>query len=132
MRLLLVGCEYAGSTTLGRAICLWSRDKLGGAYWLEPNGSINYLHDHHTFPHTSGHGQEFTEEEMAGMMNLAPRVKEMIQRHNIYYHLKPTNYNRLDHINVGLHIEDGIYGNLISITVIVMGHGGTVMLKERK
>jgi hypothetical protein len=112
MRLLIIGCEYAGSTTLGRAICLWSRDNMGGAFWLEPNGSINYLHDHHTFPHTSGHGQEFTEEEQAQMLALGPRVKEMIQRHNIYYHLKPSNYDRPDHIMVGLHIEDGIYGNL--------------------
>jgi len=70
------------------------------------------LHDHYKFPHTSGHGHEMTEEEQRQLLATSPPLKEMVQRHNIYYHIKPTKYERPDHILIGLHIEDAVYGPL--------------------
>ena len=43
----------------------------------------NLIHDHYSFPHTSGHGHEMTPEEQAQMLALAPTLKEMVQRHNL-------------------------------------------------
>ena len=106
MRLILVGCEYSGTTTLAVAICKWGQEVMGGGF------DFFLLHDHYKFPHTSGHGHEMTEEEQRQLLAISPPLKEMVQRHNIYYHIKPTNYERPDHILIGLHIEDAVYGPL--------------------
>ena len=104
MRLLLVGCEYAGTTTLATAICKWGQRAMGGGW------ELFLLHDHFKIPHTSGHGHEPTDEERVQILALGPLIKEMNQRHNLYYHVKPTNYDRADHVVIGLHIEEKIYG----------------------
>ena len=112
MRLILAGCEYAGTTTLGNAICRWSTEAMGAEYNLLPDGTFDLLHDHYQIPHTSGHGQPWSEEEQAQILALSPRIKEMVQRHSLHYHIKPTNYDRADHIVIGLHIEEAVYGPL--------------------
>ena len=112
MRLVLAGCEYSGASTLAVEICRWGQEAMGGGF------DLFLLHDHYTFPHTSGHGHEMTEDEQSQMLALSPQIKEMVQRHNAYYHVKERNYNRLDHIVVGLHIEDSVYGPLY------FGYGG--------
>lgn len=104
MRLLLVGCEYAGATTLATALCEWGERAMGGGW------ELFLLHDHFKIPHTSGHGHEPTDEEQEQILALGPMIKEMNQRHNLYYHVKPTNYDRPDHVVIGLHIEDKVYG----------------------
>ena len=118
MRLILIGCEYAGTTTLGHAICVWSEEAMGADYNLMPDGTFDLLHDHYKIPHTSGHGQLWTDQEQTQVLGLSPRIKEMVQRHSLHYHIKPTNYDRPDHIVIGLHIEDAIYGPLY------FGYGG--------
>lgn len=65
----------------------------------------NLIHDHNSFPQTEGHGHEMTPEEQTQMLGLAPTLTEMVQRHDLYYRVKERNYDRLDHIVVGLHIE---------------------------
>lgn len=113
MRLILIGCEYTGTTTLANAICRWIADKMTGDSFKElPGGGIDLLHDHFKVPHTSGHGHILTANEQDQILGLSPAVKEMVQRHNLYYHVKETNYDRADHVVVGLHIEDTIYGEL--------------------
>ena len=113
MRLILIGCEYSGTTTLATAICRWiAANMAGDSFKALPDGSIDLLHDHFKVPHTSGHGRVLTDEEQEQILALSPAVKEMVQRHNLYYHVKETNYDRTDHIVIGLHIEDNIYGEL--------------------
>ena len=53
-----------------------------------------------------------TPDEQTQMLALAPTLKEMVQRHNLYYHVKERNYDRLDHVVVGLHIEDTVWGEM--------------------
>lgn len=113
MRPLFVGCEYAGTTTLATAICHWIAANMAGESFKElPDGTIDLLHDHFTVPHTSGHGHVLTDAEQEQILALTPAIKEMVQRHNLYYHVKETNYDRADHVLIGLHIEDTIYGEL--------------------
>ena len=107
MRLILAGCEYAGTTTLANKVCEWIESEMGGFTGVPDAYKV---HDHFKLPHVS-HPPDLTEEEQRQLLSLSPRLKEMVQRHNIYYHL-PTSSWPLDYIVIGLHIEDKVYGPL--------------------
>ena len=57
MKLILVGCEYSGTTTLAHAIDDWAEDNLGSRFSL--------IHDHFKIPHTIGHPSDLSPEEHA-------------------------------------------------------------------
>ena len=102
VRALLIGCEYAGTTTLAEGIRSWSRKAMG-------QGLVAY-HDHWKIPHTSGHPgfddeNLFTPEEQQQILALSPKAKEMIQRHNMAYHTTPEALRSPDYLTIGLHIE---------------------------
>ena len=108
MRLILIGCEYAGTTTLAEGIRTWSNEVMG-----KGKGLLAY-HDHWKIPHTSGHpGLDdenlFTHEEQEQVLALSPKAKDMIQRHNITYHVQPDALRNPDYVAIGLHIENAIY-----------------------
>ena len=50
MYLILIGCEYAGTTTLAHAINEWTKESLGTEFKL--------IHDHYKLPDTKPHGVE--------------------------------------------------------------------------
>lgn len=75
MRLILVGCEYAGKTTLGNEITGWIGRTLGGG---------RSFHDHFTIPSPELEG---TDRDL--VVNATPRFKEMFQRYQMNYHLHP-------------------------------------------
>ena len=102
MRLVVVGCEYAGTTTLVNGIRRWAEDNMAADWTI--------LHDHYKIPHIDGHPDDLSPEQQRQFSELDPRIKEIAQRHNIYYHFKETNYDRDDHVVVGWYIEDTIYG----------------------
>ena len=118
MRLILIGCEYSGTTTLARAILEWGRDRMGADFGL--------IHDHWKMPHVSGHWPIDTDsfpsdEEQEEILDLSPKVKEQIQRHSLYYHIQPGAFKvgkeeeqgfYSDYLAVGMHIEDAVYGPL--------------------
>ena len=118
MKLLLIGCEYAGTTTLAMAIFDWAARELGADFGM--------LHDHYKLPHTSGHPPtdhltELNHEEQERVLALGPKLQEMVQRHSIYYHVRAALFEEShqegggyfpDYLAVGLHIEDAIYGRL--------------------
>ena len=54
MRLILVGCEYVGTTKLANAIDDWMASSMGVRFSL--------IHDHWKIPHTSGHPDDSTPE----------------------------------------------------------------------
>jgi len=103
MKLLLVGCEYAGTTTLADAIREWAGPAM--------NIDFRIIHDHFKIPDTKPHGEPLTEEEIAQFAALSPRLTEVIQRHDIYYHT-PGEGSSGDGITIGLHIDEAIYGPL--------------------
>ena len=66
MNTILVGCEFAGKTTLANEIVEWSERNLGGS---------SHFHDHFTIPSTEL-GREAAEE----YKNAHSQIKEMFQR----------------------------------------------------
>jgi hypothetical protein len=114
MRLILTGCEYSGTTTLGNVISDWALNALG---------SRGGFHDHWKIPHISGHPPHETavtmptEDEKKQVLAASPRVKELLMRYALYYHT-PTGRDASSGMLVGYHIEDMIYGPLY------FGYGG--------
>ena len=106
MRLILIGCEYAGKTTLATGIASWIEKTMGPPI---PQGMPPF-HDHFTFPAISH--EELTDAEYDQIWALSPRLKSMIQNHQILYHLNPSFYRDHDNIMVGFHIEEAVYGPL--------------------
>jgi hypothetical protein len=108
VKLVLIGCEYTGTTTLARAINEWSREAMGRDFGI--------IHDHWKIPHTSGHeptdtSHFLTDEEQQQVLSLSPKLKEMTQRHSLYYHT-PSERNDVNVMLVGYVFDDSIYGPL--------------------
>jgi len=103
MRVILVGCEYVGTTTLAYAIDDWLEVNMGVRFSL--------IHDHWKIPHTSGHPDDSTTEEQAWLLAATPKFKEMHQRHSLYYHVQANTFiGHDDGMVIGGAIEDGVYG----------------------
>lgn len=104
MRLIVVGCEYAGKTTLMEKVAKWWEDKVGAKL---------PIHDHFTYPF-GGNGE--TEHERAGgdeglekLAALEPGGREMFQRYLMEYHLGAGFDTDYDLVLVGFHIEEAVY-----------------------
>ncbi|MBI2190600.1 MAG: AAA family ATPase [Planctomycetes bacterium] len=95
MRLIIVGCEYVGQTTLAKNL----------QEWAMKNGIHFHMDDHFTIPDA----QNLSADERERMSNLGPVVKERFQRFQIYYHIKVLQEN--EHcLLTGFHIEESVYG----------------------
>lgn len=108
MKLMLIGCEYSGTTTLALAINNWAQKTLGRDFGI--------IHDHWKIPHISGHDPTesslfLTEVEQQQILALSPRLKQSIQRHSLSYHT-PSVPNDRNVMNVGHMFDDSIYGAL--------------------
>ena len=104
MNLILVGCEFAGKTTLAHEIVEWSKRVLG---------RYSHFHDHFTIPSTELEGDAKDEYRRA-----SPQIKEMFQRFMMNYHMSPDFYDNVDHNLMGFHIEEAVYAPLY------YGYGG--------
>ncbi len=102
MRVILVGCEYVGTTRLAHAIDDWLDANMGVRFSL--------IHDHWKIPHTSSHPDDSTPEEQAWLLAATPKFKEMHQRHSLYYHVQANTFSHDDGMVIGGAIEDGVYG----------------------
>jgi hypothetical protein len=113
MKLILVGCEYVGKTTLAEEIVKWIGHTMG---------SSRSFHDHFPIPWSKSN---LTDEEQEQILALSPRLKEMFQRYIIEYHLNPSFYSDPDHNLVGFHIEEAVYAPLY------YGYGGKYQYGHR-
>ncbi len=104
MKLLIVGCEYAGTTTLAHAIDGWMFEAMGSRMRL--------IHDHWKIPYTVGHPANISEEEEEQFLALSPWLKDNVQRHNLYYHAprQSSSGDSGDKLVIGMHVDDAIYG----------------------
>jgi len=106
LRLIVVGCEYTGKTTLAREIAQW---------WKDVTGLAIQIHDHFTFPqggaqrHPPPGQSDMPEEDLERLRCLAPDSREIFQRQTIEYHLTPNFNEYEDLILVGFHIEEAVY-----------------------
>ena len=108
MRLILTGCEYAGTTTLVNNICDWLERAMGTP--ASP-------HDHFKFPDLSH--ASLTTEEQQQLLGLSPLLKEQYQRYHVDYHVGDQFYREAaHHIVVGLHFDEAVYAPLY------YGYGG--------
>ena len=96
MRLILIGCEYSGKTTLADALEKWGADR-GRPFHMD-DSDFSIPDDRH-----------LNQEEQAAMVALPPTIKERFQRFQIHYHVGIINrYD--DCILGGFHIQEAIYG----------------------
>ena len=101
MYLILIGCEYAGTTTLAHAVNDWSKRTLGTEFKL--------IHDHYKLPDTNPHGIALTAEEIEAFQRLSPRLTEVVQRHNLYYHAPWQSGSEDNFLGIGLYFEELVY-----------------------
>ena len=104
MNIIMIGCEFAGKTTLADHIVEWCERNLGGS---------SHFHDHFTIPSSELTGQASEEYKAAH-----PQIKEMLQRFMISYHVSESFYGNSDHNLMGAHIEEAVYAPLY------YGYGG--------
>ena len=123
MRMLIVGCEYAGKTTLATAISHWMIEAMGLPFvrW----------HNHFVVPRVDGHlvvrapggaerlvvpgkhaSEEFGEEEQDQILALKPMVLEQFQRHMIWRHLHISPLPGDDTLLIGFYYADAVYAPL--------------------
>ncbi|MFT5366433.1 MAG: hypothetical protein ACI8V2_001380 [Candidatus Latescibacterota bacterium] len=95
MRVIVVGCEYSGVSTL-----------IDGIFeWGEKRGIHHHLDDHFTIPDAF----HLTDEEQQGMLDMLPGIKERFQRFQIVYHVHLM--HKFEHVLMGgFHIEEMVYG----------------------
>ena len=98
MNIIMIGCEFAGKTTLADRIVEWCERNLGGS---------SHFHDHFTIPSSELTGQASEEYKAAH-----PQIKEMLQRFMISYHVSESFYGNPDHNLMGAHIEEAVYAPL--------------------
>jgi len=95
MRVIVVGCEYSGVSSLIDGLFEWGNER----------GIYHHLDDHFTIPDA----YHLSEEEQQGMLDMLPGIKERFQRFQIAYHVHLL--HKYDHILLGgFHIEEMVYG----------------------
>jgi len=99
MRLIIIGCEFAGKSTLAARIREWGEEALGGI--------TSSFHDHFVFP-----DEEASEEEQKQLMAMVPSLKEKYQRYMINYHFNPAFYSDNDHCVIGFYYSETVYAPL--------------------
>jgi hypothetical protein len=95
MRLVVVGCEHAGKSTLIDALMEWGAG----------NGLHFHLDDHFSIPDR----QFLSDADTRVMAELPPVIKERYQRFQIFYHVHVLEDHE-DCLVGGFHIEEKIYG----------------------
>ena len=99
MRLIIIGCEFAGKSTLAARIREWGEEAF--------RGITSSFHDHFVFP-----DEEASEEEQKQMTAMVPSLKEKYQRYMINYHLNPAFYSDNDHCLIGFYYSEAVYAPL--------------------
>lgn len=95
MRIVAVGCEYSGVSTLIDQIDRWGKSR----------GISHHLDDHFTIPDAF----HLSAEEQQAMLEMLPTIKERFQRFQIVYHIRVLQRHRHCLLG-GFHIEEAIYG----------------------
>lgn len=93
MRIVVIGCEYAGKSTFLSRMLDWGRE----------HHMYFHVDDHFTIPDAT-----LRDEDRDFYLTIPPVIKERYQRFQIWYHVHLLNTFE-DMIAVGFHIEEVIY-----------------------
>ena len=109
MKILMIGCEYSGTTTLAIEITKWITKVVGGNIL----GAISF-HDHMKLVeggHVNPEGlKERDEKETQEHINFSPHHRQGYHHYMLAYHTAPGFFNDPHHLMTGMHIDDEIYG----------------------
>jgi len=105
MLIILVGSEYSGTSTISKILRLELKDNFGSEF---------EIHDHWKLPNIEcypKYSKQYTlnETDKSHISKLTPKLKEMLQRQSLVYHL-PAPKVAIDKIYVGYHLDDTVYG----------------------
>jgi hypothetical protein len=125
MRLLFIGCEWAGKHTLGIEVSRWWSEQTGESFLPPPHFSF---HDHFVVPHVvhamgHEHHKELSEKQM---LTLNPGLLEHYQRYQIYNKLTPGYIDEPD-----LFLMDWYYGEAV-YAPLYYGYGGPGEYADRR
>lgn len=124
MRLILIGCEYAGKTTLAVEISRWMIRTMGLPFVRWHNHFIIPQVDRHLVVHAEdcedsdrvpGKKEEdlLTPEDETVLMQLSPGLKEQFQRHMIWRHLHQSAYREeVDYLLLNWYYADSVYAEM--------------------
>ena len=104
MFIILVGCEYSGTSTISRSL----KSELKKSF-----GSEFDIHDHWKIPNIECYPQYskqymLNETDKSQISQFTPKLKEMLQRQSLVYHL-PEPKVTIDKIYAGYHFDDTVY-----------------------
>jgi hypothetical protein len=125
MRLLFIGCEWAGKHTLGIEVSRWWSEQTGESFLPPPHFSF---HDHFVVPHVvhamgHEHHKELSEKQM---LTLNPGLLEHYQRYQIYNKLTPGYIDEPD-----LFLMDWYYGEAV-YAPLYYGYGAPGEYADRR
>jgi hypothetical protein len=120
MRIIMIGCEYTGKTTLAGEISQWLEAHMGQAQF----GQYGW-HDHFVLPFAEGEGPE-VEAEAQQVLGLRPNLLEKYSRYMIHYHLGPFFFLDNHHLLVNWYYGDAVYAPLY------YGYGGQDEYADRQ
>ena len=117
MRLLIIGIEFAGKSTLAAGISRWMIESMGLRFVRWRDHFVVPRLDRHTIVHAEGDatsvGKEAadlnTDKDEQQIMSLRPSVLEQLQRHNIWRHLHPDVFREDDTLFIGHYYADAVY-----------------------
>ena len=122
MRLIMIGCEYAGKTTLAVELSKWMISAMGLSFvrWhnhfvvpqVDQHLVIRRESDDHPVVPGKGAADHFAEEEQEQILALTPSLLEQFQRHMIWRHLHPNAYAEDDYLVINWYYADSVYAPL--------------------
>ena len=123
MRMIMIGCEYAGKTKLAVEVSKWMMREMGRPFvrW----------HNHFVVPHLDRHmvvassedsrclapgksvAEEFGEEDLCQVLKLRPMLLEQLTRHMVWRHMHPDMYRtERDYLLINTYYADAVYAPL--------------------
>jgi hypothetical protein len=120
MRLIIIGCEYAGKTTLTEGIREWLISNMGSCQ--------TSFHDHF-LPWRPGHTGDKAEKVDSELKLLTVDDTSLVEqfcRYILHYHTHPDFYAKADHCAVNWHYGDAVYAPLY------YGFGGSGEYADRQ
>jgi len=106
VRLIIIGSEYAGKTTLTAGIKNWLIETMGSCQ--------TSFHDHFEWPFLEPGWGETPENErvVEQIMAMDPRLLESFTRYQIHYHTSESFYRLNDHCPVNWYYADAVYASI--------------------